>query len=118
MRTARTFAVVAFAAYGLVAGGCAGPDTVTEPTITVTSPAAAAHPTAHVAPAHLTKAPTAAPIPVASGFNHAAAKAAGATAISHDGSRSYSAGSYPMPGQSMRRAPSRIAAGGGSPRSR
>ena len=91
MRTARTRAVVALVAYCLVAGGCAGPDTVTEPTITVTSTAAAAHPTAHVAPAHPTKAPTAVPIPVTSGFNHAAAKAAGATAICRDGSWSYSA---------------------------
>ena len=38
-----------------------------------------------------TTAPTAAPIPVTSGFNHAAAKQAGATAICRDGSWSYSA---------------------------
>lgn len=91
VRKAWTCVLVVVASWCLMADSCAGSDTVTEPTVAATSAAATAAPTAHVAPAPATKAPTAAPIPVTSGFNHAAAKAAGATAICRDGSWSYSA---------------------------
>jgi Protein of unknown function (DUF3761) len=90
MRKGVTWALVGIAACCVMADSCASPGTVTEPSSTAaTTPTATAHTTPRPAPP--TKAPTAAPIPVTSGFNHAAAKQAGATAICRDGSWSYSA---------------------------